>query len=111
MEKIRFQKYDRLVALIHLIVLLFIFVYIQLPGVQYNKIIYFSLLFGAFFTLIYHYLLPKKYVGAKKYLLESLIEVFAITFFMVNSGGHTSLFFFLYFFVISRSSLTIFSIF
>ena len=107
MEKIRFQKYDRLVALIHLIVLLFILVYIQLPGVQYNKIIYLSLLFGAFFTLIYHYLLPKKYVGAKKYLLESIIEIFAITFFMVNSGGHTSLFFFLYFLVITGSALTL----
>src|SRR3990172_3859627 len=45
MEKIRFQKYDRHVVLIHLIVLLFILVYIQLPGVQYNKIIFLSLFY------------------------------------------------------------------
>jgi len=72
---------------------------IQLPlGVSINKPVIYAVAAGViFFSLVWHQLLPRKFSGAAKNYIESIIDIFAIATTVHFSGGPNSYLTFLYF--------------
>ncbi|MFQ5575019.1 MAG: diguanylate cyclase, partial [Terriglobia bacterium] len=107
-DELRFQKYDRHVAQFRWAVLLGILAYSLFPGFPYDRaVLYPFLAVGALYALAYHRLVPPRFTGQRKFLVGSLIDILAVAFLVLNTGGHASPFFFLYFLIVAGLSLTL----
>ena len=106
-EEIRkYERYDRTLALFLWIGLSLVLLYNLYPEfASYKEGVYVYVGAGAVFTLFYHHLLPKRFMGRRKLILESYLDIFAIAVLMVLTEGHSSLFFFYYFLIVAGSAL------
>jgi len=105
-EQQKFQRYDRVLGILLWIGLGLVLLYNLFPEYGTHKtLVYLFVGAGSLFTLIYHYLLPKRLNGPRKLAIEGFIDIFAIAFLMVITEGHSSLFYFYFFLIVAGSAL------
>jgi diguanylate cyclase (GGDEF)-like protein len=105
----RLKAYDRLNAISDILtvsVVMFFSYFLPTPAF-YQVAIYGLCVFMAIFSLLWHTLLPERFVGPTKLLAKSMIDVLFVTLLIQYTGEEQSPFFFLYFLVLLAVALSV----
>ncbi|MBM2810804.1 MAG: diguanylate cyclase [Chloroflexi bacterium] len=105
----RYKAYDRLNAISDILTIsvVMFFSYFLPTQAFYQVAIYGLCVFMAIFSLLWHSLLPERFLGPTKLLAKSLIDTLFVTLLIQYTGEEQSPFFFLYYLVLLAVALSL----
>ncbi len=108
-EHERFKAYDRLnaVADILMVCAVIFFSYFLPGGMAAHIVVYGLVLFMAVFSVMWHAVVPDRYLGPKKLIVKNLVDAALATLIIQYTGQEQSPFVFLYYLVLLAAAVSI----